>query len=400
MKGYKADDNSWKIICGDSLQTLKQLKDQSVYCCVTSPPYFGLRNYQTDGQIGLEQTPEEYVNKLVAVFREVRRVLRDDGTLWLNLGDSYANDTKWGGSTSGKHTKQVHGNTSIGRNKRITGLKSKDLIGIPWMVAFALRNDGWYLRQDIIWAKGCSGSYKGGSVMPESVTDRCTKSHEYVFLLTKSPRYFFDNEAIKEKSIDPEMYSGRKRRFSSSIVDYDAGYDGHRTQVGLLSLVGKTYPTRNRRSVWVVPPKPFKDAHFATFPPALIRPMILAGCPSRCCPKCGKGWEREIQVERTGKRYIHPKGMVTQTGGKDSHALGSGVSKQVRTLGFHPACDCGESDSVPGVVLDPFGGSGTTAIVALELDRRAILIDLNPTYCKMARNRIIKMPPKMRSPWD
>ena len=165
------------ILTGDCRDVLRTLPDDSVHCCVTSPPYFGLRDYGVDGQMGLEATPDEYIAGMVEVFREVRRVLRDDGTLWLNIGDSYANDGKWGGSTGGKATKALHGATGIGRRKTTTGLKPKDLIGIPWMLAFALRADGWYLRQDIIWAKP--------NPMPESVRDRCTKAHEYLFLLSK-----------------------------------------------------------------------------------------------------------------------------------------------------------------------------------------------------------------------
>ena len=184
---------SARILQGDCREILKTISDQSVNCCVTSPPYFGLRDYGVAGQIGLEQTPQEFVDQMVAVFREVRRVLRDDGTLWLNLGDSYANDAKWGGSSGEKNAYCTTGGEGF-RSRRSTGLKPKDLIGIPWRVAFALQADGWYLRQDIIWHKP--------NPMPESVTDRCTKAHEYVFLLTKSARYYYDADAIAEKASD------------------------------------------------------------------------------------------------------------------------------------------------------------------------------------------------------
>jgi DNA modification methylase len=225
-----------RIINGCCLDVLKTLPDCSVNCCITSPPYYGLRDYGVDGQIGLEETPEEYVQKLVAVFREVRRVLKDDGTLWLNLGDTYAASRSYQ-VTDNKH-KDV-GN-KIGHSVP-PGLKQKDLIGIPWMVAFALRADGWYLRQDIIWHKP--------NPMPESVKDRCTKAHEYVFLLSKKQRYYFDADAIAEDTV--------------------CGNSGCKLHT----------EKRNKRSVWTVNTAPCKEAHFATFPKKLIEPMILAGCP-------------------------------------------------------------------------------------------------------------------------
>jgi DNA modification methylase len=230
---------TWQLLLGDCRKVIPTLPERSIHCCVTSPPYFGLRDYGAEDQIGLEQTPDAFVAELVAVFRDVRRVLRDDGTLWLNLGDSYA------GSGAG-HTGSVQGaqhgdvgsraqwkSDAYKRHNPPAGLKQKDLIGIPWRVAFALQADGWYLRQDIIWHKP--------NPMPESVRDRCTKAHEYIFLLSKGPRYYFDSEAIKEPAVEGQ---------------------------------------RNRRSVWTVATRPFKGAHFATFPPDLIRPCILAGCPT------------------------------------------------------------------------------------------------------------------------
>lgn len=246
---------------GDCRDTMRQWAAEGVKAqmCVTSPPYFGLRDYGHEGQIGLEQTPEEYIAAMVDVFRCVRDVLADDGTLWLNIGDSYANDGKWGGSSGGKHAKALHGNTSIGRTKVTTGLKPKDLIGIPWMLAFALRADGWYLRQDIIWHKP--------NPMPESVRDRCTKAHEYIFLLSKSPRYYFDHEAIKEPSVPGEP-AGNKRAMNAGRIGAE----------GWSFDAAKSKPEkRNRRSVWTVTTRPYKGAHFATFPPTLIEPCILAG---------------------------------------------------------------------------------------------------------------------------
>lgn len=287
---------NYQIILGDCLQSMQSLTEESINCCVTSPPYFGLRDYGVDGQIGLEQTPEEYVTKMVEVFREVRRVLRDDGTLWLNLGDSYG--------------------------------KGKQLLGIPWKVAFALQADGWYLRQDIIWSKS--------NPMPESVRDRCTKSHEYIFLLSKSQRYYYNNDAIREphtgeaakavavgfKEVGQRGINSSVRRGLTDGQSTQFSKKGHSGYFGadgkcLLNPLGK-----NKRSVWSVPTQSVKGAHFATFPPALIEPCILAGCP------------------------------------------------------------------VDGVVLDPFGGSGTTAGVAIKNGRRAILCELNPDYAEMVAERV------------
>jgi DNA modification methylase len=318
---------SVRVIIGDVREKLAELPDESVHCVVTSPPYFGLRDYGVPGQIGLEPTPDAYVAEMVAVFREVRRVLRKDGVLWLNLGDSYSSNAQtqstpvasggWFGAAGGagrleKPSEQI----SVSRpNGWKTGLKPKDLIGIPWRVAFALQADGWWLRQDIIWAKP--------NPMPESVTDRCTKAHEYVFLLSKSERYWFDAAAIAEPSIDPESLNGRSsQRGKDKFVQHDE--DGMaRTRKGFQAIeVGKKYETRNRRSVWTITTQPFPEAHFATFPPELPELCIKAGCP------------------------------------------------------------------VGGTVLDPFGGAGTTGLVADRLGRNAILIELNPQYADMAERRV------------
>jgi DNA modification methylase len=293
---------STTILVGDCVESMAFIPSGSVHCCVTSPPYFGLRDYGADGQIGLEPTPDAFVAKLVEVFREVRRVLRDDGTLWLNLGDSYSNaGTRQGdcGGISGKTND--HRKVGSGYRQRIKGFKNKDLLGIPWRVAFALQSDGWYLRQDIIWHKP--------NPMPESVRDRCTKAHEYIFLLSKSPKYFFDSEAIKEPASAPPKKCGPKN-------------DATRNDGGRTGIVRGDGETRNRRDVWTISTKPFKGAHFATFPPDLIEPCVLAGSPEG------------------------------------------------------------------GTVLDPFGGAGTTGLVANKHNRRAILCELNPTYAEMARARI------------
>jgi len=234
-------ERTWRIIEGDCVEVMRELPDESVQTCITSPPYWGLRDYGVEGQLGLEPTPEEYVANLVAVFREVRRVLRTDGTLWLNLGDSY---------------------TSGGRAPTPDGLKPKDLVGIPWAVAFALRADGWYLRSDIVWAKG--------NPMPESVTDRPTRAHEFIFLLSKSPRYYYDADAIREADSGRPSGNGFVRDHRLSYRNADGTGRGRDEQ-------WEPGGGRNKRSVWTVAIQPFPGAHFATFPPALIEPCVLAG---------------------------------------------------------------------------------------------------------------------------
>jgi DNA modification methylase len=318
---------NFKILQGDCRQTLKSLPDESVHCCVTSPPYFGLRDYGCEDQIGLEQTPDAFVEELVAVFREVKRVLRNDGTLWLNLGDSYVGATsqhKDGGSQGHNSCiakKTMGGIPSGGRADRSrslyeSGLAMKQLIGIPWRVAFALQADGWYLRQDIIWHKP--------NPMPESVQDRCTKAHEYIFLLSKSARYFYDIKSVMEP-----VASGTVARLSQPTISQQVGSDRVPGKTnGNMKAVGST-ETRNRRSVWTVTTKPYSGAHFATFPPDLIEPCILAGSP--------RG----------------------------------------------------------GFVLDPFGGSGTTAQVAMENNRSAILCELNPEYVGLINERLHGITPTL-----
>jgi len=329
---------------GDCLEIMKAMPAGSVNCCITSPPYWGLRNYQVASQFGLEKTPEEYVAKMVAVFREVKRVLKKEGTLWLNLGDSYAGSMK---GSNGKGDFSVDSELQKGNKGSFVqpvdwkniGLKPKDLCGIPWRVAFALQANGWYLRQDIIWHKP--------NPMPESVTDRCTKSHEYIFLLAKNKKYYFDNEAIKEVAAgydgrkDTKMKGSDKYKNGEYLVAGNANScskkgrerwtyknlqeDGQQPNTfHLKRLIGEEYlsPIRNKRSVWTVATKPFKGAHFATFPEDLILPCILAGSP------------------------------------KD------------------------------GVILDPFTGSGTTGVVAKKNGRNFIGIELNPDYIIIAKRRI------------
>ena len=368
---------SIKVINGNCLEMLDQLPEQSVNTCVTSPPYWGLRDYGTatweggdencdhvdlvrleererqkksmvavgeqidgstrtrihdleigsqfqylnvckkcgatreDKQIGLEDSPEEYVESMVAVFREVKRVLRDDGTVWLNLGDSYIGGGRGHYSQEGT-IQQAHIGAGVKYGKptgTLKGLKPKDLVGIPWRVAFALQADGWYLRQDIIWHKP--------NPMPESVTDRCTKSHEYIFLLSKNAKYYYNNEAIKEDAV---RYGSipKGKKYSSELANENIFAKHTRETLNEKPVAEK----RNKRSVWTVTTKPFKGAHFATFPPDLIEPCVLAGCPEN------------------------------------------------------------------GTVLDPFGGAGTTGLVAQQHNRNAVLIELNPEYAEMSRKRI------------
>jgi len=273
-----------KIICGDCLDVMREMPDNSIHCCVTSPPYWGLRDYGCPGQLGLEPTPEEYVAKMVTVFREVKRVLRDDGTLWLNLGDSYNGSGGAGGDYNKGGLKE--GQPKYGR-KFTDILKPKDLVGIPWRVAFALQADGWYLRQDIIWHKP--------NPMPESVTDRCTKAHEYVFLLSKSARYYYDADAIKEPSVEPP----REREKNNGESAVETKMRGHDCNCG-------NDGTRNKRDVWTVATHPYPEAHFATFPPELIKPCIKAGCPEQGIvldPFMGSGTTAEVCCNH-GRQYI------------------------------------------------------------------------------------------------
>lgn len=280
------------ILLGDCLEQMKTLHAKSINTCVTSPPYWGLRDYGVDGQLGLEKTPDEFVANLVNVFREVKRVLKDDGTLWLNLGDTYA--STGGCGHQGKHgeraTRAHTQRNVIGNSVKSSGLKAKDLIGIPWRVAFALQADGWYLRQDIIWHKP--------NPMPESVTDRCTKAHEYIFLLSKSAKYYFDNESILEPFIETRIgKTGARAATPLTKMKNDQTNSGGFTR----SRDGK-----NKRSVWTVTTKPFKGAHFATFPPDLIEPCILAGCPKDGVvldPFFGAG-TTGLVAKRLGRNYI------------------------------------------------------------------------------------------------
>lgn len=375
------EDADVRLYHGDVLAVLRELPAESVDCCVTSPPYWGLRDYGQEGQLGLEPTPEEYVTRMVEVFREVRRVLAAHGTVWLNLGDSYA------GSWSGNSMRPEGGEQREGGpgfqplDERVparsgnvpTGLKPKDLVGIPWRVAFALQADGWYLRSDIIWAKP--------NPMPESVTDRPTKAHEYLFLLSKQPRYYFDAEAVRE----PHKMDGRH----VTTVTGQNGSIQHRD--------GERWPNggRNIRSVWEIATQPYPEAHFATFPEELARRCIAAGCPEEVCRVCGKARERItltelVPTKKAAKTFV----VDARDAGADGNDQGSNRQKDghkpgwrndVTTLGF---TDCGHDDYRPGTVLDPFMGSGTVAYVARKLGRHAVGIDLSEEYLKLAARRL------------
>lgn len=412
-----------RIIQGDCIEGLRTLPDASVHCCVTSPPYWGLRDYGHDGQIGLEDTPEAYVARMVEVFREVRRVLREDGTCWVNLGDSYAanaatkkNPAKLSGgfeSCRGSDTPTLNTDQQGRIAYRGGGIKAKDLIGIPWRVAFALQADGWWLRQDIIWHKP--------NPMPESVRDRCTKAHEYVFLLTKSERYFYDAEAVSE----PVAVSSTAR-LSQPTLPIQAGSDRvpgktngpmkavgprfggnkfgdsddpkHATKSGNVYQIPDANGRRNRRSVWTVTTKPYSGAHFAVMPAALVEPCIKAGCPEQCCPACGTGYERIVEQKKgdteASDRPKQTAGMASKTStlslsGNGSKEWAERGGKRI-TLGWQPACECAASGTIPGTVLDPFAGSGTTLAVAAELGRSGIGCELNPEYIELANQRIAK----------
>lgn len=291
-----------EILFGDCREIMRRWAEQGIKAqmCVTSPPYFGLRDYGVEGQIGLEQTPDEYVARLVDVFREVRRVLADDGTLWLNIGDSYA-------ATRGRQVEQTKGGPKHGPAQAVSGrgqkaseygLKAKNLIGIPWMLAFALRADGWYLRQDIIWHKP--------NPMPESVRDRCTKAHEYIFLMSKSERYFFDWEAMREPAVGGQTGKAASFKRDGSKREQaipGQAYGTHRPEREDVAYNGEL---RNRRSVWSIPTRPYKGAHFATFPPALIEPCILAGSrPGDIVldPFMGSGTTAAVALQH-GRQYL------------------------------------------------------------------------------------------------
>lgn len=376
------------------------LADGSVQCCVTSAPYWGLRDYGYPEQIGLEETPVAFVKQLVAVCREAKRILRPDGTFWLNLGDSYANDSKWGGKSSKKNQTSHAGGYSGQRAKRDTGLRPKNLSGMPWRVALALQDDGWYLRSDIIWSKP--------NALPEPVLDRPSKSHEYLFLLAKSERYFYDTDAIrvpiKETSLDRAQYNFGDH-YAQGAVD-PRGYRGNglatkqhipgAEQDGL--GVGYQMPAkwlnpsgRNCRTVWEIATEACPIPHYAAFPRALVEPCIKAGTSDKgCCPACRAPWRRMTQKSYARSR-AHGAGSVVghhySTGNNNWDGMPR-LEKRVETVGWRPGCECDAGDPVPCIVADPFAGSGTVVVVAEALGRIGIGFDRSAQYLSQARCRI------------
>ena len=391
------EKEAYEIIVGDCLDALKAMPDKSVHCIVTSPPYFGLRDYGHEGQGGLENNndclawarSEEpcdgcYICWVRKVAHELHRVLRDDGTLWWNIGDSYNGSGGAGGDYSKGGLKD--GQPKYGPT-RLASLKQKDLCMIPARTALALQADGWYLRQDIIWAKD--------SCMPESVKDRCTKAHEYIYLFAKQSKYRYDADAIREAYADArpdaegQTWSVRKEKGQSSnnrsVDNFTAGKN--------LGTLGGRNGGRNKRSVWRVNPKPYKGAHFAVYPPELIEPCILAGTSAKgCCSKCGKPY---VRITEKGEKVKQKWGVQSKVDSSRNDSIGesglkTGMVNTYHTVGWGVDCDC-DADTMPCVVLDPFLGSGTTIEVALKHGRNAIGIELNPEYAELAKERLAKL---------
>lgn len=378
------------IVHGDSLSVLKTLPSNYVQCVVTSPPYYALRDYGVEGQIGLEETPAEYIGKLVQVFREVRRVLREDGVLWLNIGDSYAGG-RCGRYDSGENGKFSGPEIATKCNTIPGGFKPKNLLMIPARVAIALQDDGWILRQDCIWHKP--------TAMPESVTDRPTTAHEHLFLLAKSERYFYDADAIREP-LRPKTFTtfGTKHRAQGNdglgLVKSD---NWGRTVVERqprLTLDGEIAGA-NKRSVWTVASQPYSEAHFATMPPKLVEPCILAGTSPAVCEHCGTPWQR----------VIIPTGHINKR--EPAHAPHSAPTKTDSTGWAHtkratdqwqPTCKCpNNTGGGKCIVLDPFMGSGTVAMVVLQHNRNYLGIELNSDYIALAQKRIAIIQPNLWS---
>jgi DNA modification methylase len=435
---------------GNVIDCLRSLPEQSVHCVITSPPYMGLRDYglpptkwpvmdyhplpgftqhldEETACLGLEKTPESYIGHLVLVFRELWRVLRDDGTVFLNLGDSFAGGGPHHGDKNLGKSGTNRGCVGASDKVDIPGLKPKDLIGIPWRVAFALQTDGWYLRSDMVWAKGVSGQgsiwrnvYNAclenkipeevskriadsidpyvGNPMPESVKDRPTRAHEYIFLLTKSRKYFYDHVAVQEDCANGDPTSPRGSNGVLGSLNSDCRFGGNKYPgvEGKNTYSGNVYKPlakRNMRDVIVLPTQPFKGSHFAVFPEALVEPCIKAGTSEKgCCPKCGAPWVRVVEksLANTEGWGVATKDHTGATQGSNAvirNAQGRAGDSVSTTLGWHPTCSCG-LDPIPCVVLDPFGGSGTVAKVSRDLGRDSVYCDLNPDYVRMAMDRV------------
>lgn len=368
------------FLVGDALERLRGIPDGSVHCAVTSPPFYNLRDYKASGQIGLERTPDEYVGRLVEVFRELRRALRDDGTFWLNLGDSWASSGGMGRGGNHARIGRSHQQRNVRPGYSGGGIKPKDLIGIPWMTAFALRADGWFLRHANIWHKP--------NPTPASVTDRPTGSHEQVFLLSKSPQYFYDHVAVREPGTVPAGTLGGK---GSAARAAQAGVNSRPPEY-------KVYDgMRNLRDVWTITTKPFPGGHFAVFPVELPTICIKAGTSERgCCSACGaphrrvtkKSTSLESNVARAGHVPVG-KGAGADQITSGSYDIRMGPVVQIETIGWRATCRCRAPIS-PCLVLDPFGGAGTTVLAAQRLHRDAIQIELNPQYSAMAEARVAR----------
>jgi DNA modification methylase len=409
------DDGDVRLYHGEARAVLRGLPAESVQCVVTSPPYFGLRDYGEDGQIGLEATPTEFVEALVEVFREVRRVLRADGVVWLNLGDSYVGDNGYSrDAPSNVASKQARnrGAVALPARSRPPRMKMKDMVGAPWRVALALQDDGWWLRRDVIWHKP--------NPMPEAATDRPTTTHEYLFLLTKASRYFYDAEAVREAG---EGY-GRSANFRDARYVGGAAFQNDTEQAGggggRSSFDGSG---RNLRSVWTIPTENYPGAHFATFPQKLVEPCVKAGTSERgCCGACGAPWARLVERRSVERFELAPDDPRYRPGrydeAKRAGIYGGGNNGQrftdTATRGWEPTCSCNgefvlvpveDSDDPPVrvyrpyiplevhpvrpcVVLDPFLGSGTTCLVARRLGRHAVGVELKADYLKLAAKRL------------
>ena len=402
------------IHVGDARSVLSTLPSESVHCAVTSPPYWSLRDYGVDGQIGLEETVDEWLRSLVAVFDQVHRVLRNDGTFWLNCGDAYA-----GSGTGGQGREGVMADRSVScaranvtpalRQKpasRTGGLRPKQRMFLPHRLVLALQDAGWWVRDEIVWHKPCP--------MPESCRDRTTVAHEFLFLLTKRPRYFYDQEAIRE----PVAGTAHPRGDGRVPRGWDTGPGDHKQkrgryapkQVNAGNSFGGLMATRNRRSVWTIRPEPFSGAHFATFPTALVEPCLLAGTSAAgCCEACGAPLER--MVRKGAPNLEHQRACGGDAAGaydgkatkdfaaaraEDASAVKARILQGLRdreTVGWRRTCKCPETGTVPCTVLDPFAGSGTTGVVAMRHQRQFVGVELNPSYAELARKRIAAVQP-------
>jgi DNA modification methylase len=369
------------IECADVMDYLRGLPDACVNLVVTSPPYFGLRDYGTDGQIGLEATPAAYVARMVDVFREVRRVLRPDGNVYVNLGDSYSsgeigrNDAVQERTLDGRPLGKQRATNKRQRARRTSSLPPKSLMLIPHRFAIAMQDDGWLLREDIVWQKP--------NPMPESVRDRCTRSHEYIFHFTKGPRYWYDAQAVAEDAT-PQQRTGKIGYMVPKHLAVRVGKENRKIGGPYSTLNGPSGSTRNRRSVWTINPANFKSAHFATFPEDIPEICIKAACPEWCCDQCGAPYEAQVERVAAVPQRSSPSLDATRN---DTARSGGFYDAQVVNHSYAPSCTCNAGKRA-GVVMDIFMGAGTVGLVAKKLNRRYIGCDLNAEYVRMAEDRI------------